>query len=324
MERRMERRRGHYRRGVEGKDHAMSWWAFWRRPTQAVAQQASPQGAPVRSIGERRFVAGVPYLLPKDMGETNRLDFQHYMLRFALKGNYATPIRDPRDILDVGCGTGRWAMEMAMEFPRANVIGVDVAPPVVEEATAADIRPDNYAFVQGNALERLPFADNSFDFVHQRLLTLAIPANRWPAVVQELLRVTRPGGWVELVEGGSDFTGSPVMETITSWGGQLLGRRGIDAGMAAQIGPLLSAAGTLDVIARSVALPIGRHGGRVGAMVETNTMTALGALRAPILSLSITDAQTFDSTITQAREEFAHGRYSIPFFIAYGRKPGAV
>ncbi|HET9109535.1 MAG TPA: methyltransferase domain-containing protein, partial [Ktedonobacterales bacterium] len=262
----------------------MSWLAFWRRKQQAVA---SPQAAAARTIGGRRFIAGVPYLLPKDIGETQRLDFQHYLLRYALKGNYAAPIRKASDILDVGCGTGRWAMEVAAEYPDANVIGVDVAPPPVEEGATTDTRPDNYAFVQGNVLERLPFADNSFDFVHQRLLILAIPANRWPGVTQELLRVTRPGGWVEMVEGGDNFEGSPVMDTITSWGQQLLRRRGIDSSVIAQTGPMLSASGATDVTTRTVRLPIGKHGGRVGAMVETNTITALTALRAPIISLGI-------------------------------------
>ncbi len=246
----------------------MSWLAFWRRPQQQTAERGT---APTRTVGGRRFVAGVPYLLPKDMGETNRLDFQHYMLRFALKGNYAAPIQNPRDILDVGCGTGRWAMELAQEFPRANVIGVDVAPPPAEDGAAstpgADARPTNYVFVQGNVLERLPFADNSFDFVHQRLLTLAVPGRRWPSVVQELLRVTRPGGWVELIEGGDNFSGSQAMEAITNWGQQLLQRRGIDSSMAAQIGPLLTAAGAVDVTARIVQLPLGKHGGRLGAKV---------------------------------------------------------
>lgn len=296
----------------------MSWLAFWRRKKLVAEAQ---QAATARTVGGRRFVSGVPYLLPKDMGEAQRLDFQHYLLRYALKGNYAAPIRQAGDILDVGCGTGRWAMEIANEFPGANVIGVDVAPPPTEAGATADARPDIYAFVQGNVLERLPFADNSFDFVHQRLLILAIPANRWPGVVHELLRVTRPGGWVELVEGGDNFQGSPVMDTITGWGQRLLQRRGIDSSIIAQIGPMLTASGATDVSTRTARLPIGKHGGRVGAMVETNTMTALAALRAPIISLGIADEQTYDATMARAREEFAHGAYSIPFYIAYGRKP---
>jgi hypothetical protein len=40
--------------------------------------------------------------------------FQHYLFRFALKGNYAVPleapVEAPANILDVGTGTGRWVL----------------------------------------------------------------------------------------------------------------------------------------------------------------------------------------------------------------------
>jgi ubiquinone/menaquinone biosynthesis C-methylase UbiE len=193
----------------------MSWLTFWRRKPAAVATAPSADSG---EIGGRRYVAGVPYVLPKDLDETNRLDFQHYMLRSFIKSNYVAPIGQPRDILDVGCGTGRWAMDLATEFPRANVIGVDVAPPpLADSAHGASVdAADNYTFVQGNVLERLPFADNSFDFVHQRYLILAIPASRWPLVVAELLRVTRPGGWVELIE-TEPPSGAPAMDQLAAW-----------------------------------------------------------------------------------------------------------
>ena len=64
--------------------------------------------------GKRRHLPQVPYLLPKDVLETQRLDFQFYLIRSILHGNHASPLRsDVASILDVGSGTGRWVMEMA-------------------------------------------------------------------------------------------------------------------------------------------------------------------------------------------------------------------
>lgn len=297
----------------------MSWLTFWRRPKQKDAEPSAARG---RMVGGRRFVAGVPYLLPKDLGETQRLDFQHYLLRYFFKGNYLAPIGKPRDILDVGCGTGRWAMELATEFPGANVIGVDVAPPPVAEANAGAnaLHVDNYTFVQGNALERLPFADNSFDFVHQRYLILAIPASRWPYVVAELMRVTRPGGWIELIE-TEPPNGSPAVTQLASWGAQLVGKRGMDLAMARQIGPLLTAGGATQVTARAQVIPVGKPGGRVGGMMVVDYMSALSAVRGPLAALGIASEAQFDETMARARQEFE--RYSFPqnVYIAYGRKP---
>lgn len=73
-----------------------------------------------------------------------------------------------------------------------------VAPP----AHLNDWYSENYTFVQGNILEQLPFAPMSFDFIHQRMLNFGIPRDKWQHVLQELLRVTRLGGWIELMEWG--------------------------------------------------------------------------------------------------------------------------
>ncbi len=204
----------------------MSWFfRLWGRGTHgATHEQAAPDAARYTIQGGRRRLAEAPYQLPSDMQETNRLDFQHYMLRYAMRGIYAAPVERPGGILDAGCGTGRWALEMATIFPDANVVGVDIAQPPVEDPTTLagfQARPDNFAFIQSNILEApLPFADNTFDYTHMRLLFLAIPADRWPGVIRELVRVTRPGGWVELVEGGFSQGVGPSLRPLQSLDGR--------------------------------------------------------------------------------------------------------
>ncbi|KAJ3130770.1 hypothetical protein HK100_007517 [Physocladia obscura] len=42
--------------------------------------------------------------------------------------------------------------------------------------------------------------DDTFDYVHQRMLVLGMPKDRFPDALNELIRVTKPGGWIELVE----------------------------------------------------------------------------------------------------------------------------
>src|SRR5262249_29785679 len=140
------------------------------RGTVAEERDAAPRR--FRWLGGRRQLVGTPYLLPSDQQEMNRLDFQHYLLRYSLRGNYAGPLRAPASILDVGSGTGRWALEMAQLFPQATVVGTDL----VEPEAKAQIQPGNaslptnYQFVLSNLLEGLPFPNNTFDFVHMRLL----------------------------------------------------------------------------------------------------------------------------------------------------------
>lgn len=295
-------------------------WPFRKRGPAVVAYQ-DPADRRFRFFGNRRHLAGLPYDLPKDDQEISRLDFQHYVLRYAFKGNYLAPLADPRDILDVGCGSGRWGQEIAFVFPNANVIGVDVVPPPADANPAESTRPPNYAFVPGNVLEGLPFADASFDYAHQRLLIGALPADQWPRVVAELRRVTRPGGWVELAEGHIRIDGGgPALKNLGDWGYKLTSMRGIDPGMFQRIGPLLRDAGLANVQQHNLRLPVGRKYGRLGYLMEANMFALYDALKGPMLATGTTTPEVWARTITQAGEEIARNKCSAMFCVAYGQR----
>ena len=82
---------------------------------------------------------------------------------------------------------------MATNYPCAEFTGIDISP-----IQPSQIKPKNFTFIQGNIFEGLPFADDSFDFVFQRLLVGAIPKDKWPFVIRELIRVLKPGGYLEV------------------------------------------------------------------------------------------------------------------------------
>jgi ubiquinone/menaquinone biosynthesis C-methylase UbiE len=94
----------------------------------------------------------------------------------------------PRRALDVGTGTGAGAFAIAQRFPDTEVVGVDLARGMVEEArrkTPAALE-DRVTFDVGDA-SKLPFADGSFDLVAH--------ANMIP-FFDEVARVVAPGGYV--------------------------------------------------------------------------------------------------------------------------------
>ncbi|KFY22784.1 hypothetical protein V491_02730 [Pseudogymnoascus sp. VKM F-3775] len=70
------------------------------------------------------------YGLPMDDKELNRLDMSHAKYYGLIeKKRFLAPIGDsPQKILDLGCGTGIWCIDVADEYPSAEVIGVDIAP----------------------------------------------------------------------------------------------------------------------------------------------------------------------------------------------------
>ncbi len=295
-------------------------WGSQRRNKSQDNIPESPQHSQRKkfySVEQRQYLAEVPYELPKDLEEINRLDFQHFMLRFLLKGNYVAPVRNPRNILDVGCGTGRWGMEISYVFPNARIVGVDMVP----QLSVNEYAIPNYTFVQANLLEGLPFQSNMFDFVHQRLLVLGIPVDKWPSAVHELRRVTAPAGWVELAEPSCGF-GAPAIERLFSWMEALSYLRNINVRAVAHIGELLKGAGLRYVRQHRVDIPVGEQGGRLGRMCGTDLMSIFKGIRGPIIGAQIASERDFDLTLARFQNELLTHLSYIPYFIAYGQKTG--
>jgi len=63
-----------------------------------------------------------------------RKDTQHVLFKMLIGGNYLGPVKETlgsagkRSVLDVGCGSCSFVLDIAKEFPDAQVIGCDVAP----------------------------------------------------------------------------------------------------------------------------------------------------------------------------------------------------
>lgn len=83
--------------------------------------------------------------------------------------------------------------EMAMAYPASSFFGTDIA-----DVFAFPNAPANCTFQVADTLKGLPFPDNTFDFVFQRFHELCFRKKEWPIVLEELKRVTKPGGWIEL------------------------------------------------------------------------------------------------------------------------------
>jgi ubiquinone/menaquinone biosynthesis C-methylase UbiE len=104
----------------------------------------------------------------------------------------------PRRALDLGTGTGDAAFAMARRWPAADVVGVDLAAAMVEQARGklpAELMP-RVRFEVADA-SRLPYPDAAFDLV---------AGNNMIPFFDELARVTAPGGSVVLAFSGGART----------------------------------------------------------------------------------------------------------------------
>ncbi|KAI0929195.1 hypothetical protein AcW1_006207 [Taiwanofungus camphoratus] len=144
------------------------------------------------------------YFLPADNEEHRRLDLQHQQYTLSLGRLYPAadlvwralrPLTDSRPtVLDVGTGSGSWAIDMAKEFPHCDIVGVDLVPPRVDGEL-----PTNCRFEIDDANLGFAHYKNSFDVVHARAISAGI--RDFPGLLQELAEVLRPGGILLLGDG---------------------------------------------------------------------------------------------------------------------------
>ena len=103
----------------------------------------------------------------------------------------------PRQILDVGCGTGYLLGQLAARAPQAGALaGIDPAPAMIEVATSA-ATDGRVRFVVGTA-ERLPWPDQKFD-----LVVSTTSFDHWAdqrAGLAQCARVLAPGGCLVLAD----------------------------------------------------------------------------------------------------------------------------
>lgn len=95
--------------------------------------------------------------------------------------NYFSPIKSQLEkginVLDSGCGPATWVFEMGETYPCSRFYGVDASCVFPET-----IKPANVEFVISNITKEIPYDKNFFDFVHQRLLVLALTDEDWTNV----------------------------------------------------------------------------------------------------------------------------------------------
>jgi len=110
-------------------------------------------------------------------------------------------------VLDVGCGTGGWLIEVAKTYPTAKrLVGVDASGKMLDYAREqAQIQQvsERVEFLAMDALLMLEFPVYSFDLVNHRFAGSWLRIWDWPKLLSEYRRVLRPGGVIRVSE--SDF-----------------------------------------------------------------------------------------------------------------------
>jgi methylase of polypeptide subunit release factors len=119
------------------------------------------------------------YLLPNDETEAERLDIHHALFLAVYNGKlHLAPIKsDVQRVIDLGTGTGIWAIDFADQYPSAQVIGNDLSP------IQPNIVPPNLQFFVDDIEDSWGYEDQPFDYVHARFLAGSILD--WPKLMRQ-------------------------------------------------------------------------------------------------------------------------------------------
>jgi malonyl-CoA O-methyltransferase len=110
-------------------------------------------------------------------------------------------LQAPERVLDVGAGTGRGTALLKKRYPKAQVIAVDMAQPMLHAARRHQglLRPFQRVCAEATAL---PLPDRSVDVLHSNLCFQWI--DDLPALFGECVRVLKPGGLLAFSSFGPD------------------------------------------------------------------------------------------------------------------------
>jgi SAM-dependent methyltransferase len=265
--------------------------------------------------------------------ELTRLIYQERLLTNAFDEQLpeSLDLSAVHDILDIACGPGSWALDMAYRYPKINVVGIDISKSVIEYVSASARSQgieDNASFLVMDATKQLAFPDNSFDLVHARLLLGFMLPDAWPALLQECLRITRPGGVICLTECEGSLTSSPALEQLNGMGmlamklaGRSFSPDGRSFGITPMLAPLLRDAGYQETKIKAHAIDFSagtvHHNG-----FYQDFVIILELARPLLLKLNLTTQEEAERLYYQALAEMMQNDFCALwyFLTAWGKK----
>ncbi|GBC00885.1 hypothetical protein RclHR1_00040036 [Rhizophagus clarus] len=212
--------------------------------------------------------------------DIDRQYFNHFFRRHIFQNNFSAPVEEKLieggcKVLDVGplcctnvlyisrCGPGTWLIDLANKYEDSSFFGIDI-----KSVCLSEIIPENLELIEADMFKGLPFPDNEFDFVHQEVMGLIIKAIQWDFVISELVRVTKPGGFIECVEYISPEKNGPMMSELYRTHAKICLERGVDTSLTSSLDELISSHPNISQVNKDErSFIIGPNGGKIGTTI---------------------------------------------------------
>ncbi|GBB92130.1 hypothetical protein RclHR1_01970012 [Rhizophagus clarus] len=240
------------------------------------------------------------YYLPNSHNDIDRLHANTFVKKEMFQGNFSVSIEEKLNkgckVLDVCCGPGTWLLDLAAKYKKSSFYGVDIKP-----IFPMEIKPPHLNFIQADVSNGIPFPDNEFDFVNQETMLFIWRIDQWDFILSELVRVTRPGGYIQICEKNFSVYKDmgPVLYNILENGHYASAlKRNVDMKITPRLkGKLESQLNITTVHEDEKSVVIGPNGGKIGI-----------AMQGIYLCYMSTDAtvETMSSLLGMTKKEYKH------------------
>ncbi|CAG8717655.1 5807_t:CDS:2, partial [Acaulospora morrowiae] len=266
-------------------------------------------------------------IFPINDKEIEREHLRHYIEREVFNGTFSSPVQDILEtgwarVLDVNCGPGTWLFELSSDYPGCNYFGTNSSHTISLLNNGG--KPFDVEFVDANLVKYdfkvcsdrenlneqecgLPFLDNSFDFVSMKYSSREYTVSEWEnTIIKELIRVLKPGGWLEL----TDFEltmdgGGPVLNKFLETKLKLLESFHLETDIIHNLPKIMEASGEfMNVQFEIKKFPLGKSSGKLGESGSTlyyETYKSILSYFAKHLGIKEKD---INATVDKIKEEF--------------------
>ncbi|KAF9344216.1 hypothetical protein BGX26_004645 [Mortierella sp. AD094] len=185
------------------------------------------------------------------------------------------------------------------------------------------IRPRNCDFHTEVPLNRLPFSNEQFDFVYQRRQGIVLMSTEWQRTILELFRVTKRGGWIEILEPDQFLRGGgELCQLAGEYCVALFESMGRNPNVVYEMQQLLESAGFVNVTAKVWSIPVG-WGGPVGQAMLVNQRQFVNELEPIYVRQGHGESQEFREITNGIFEEAVEKKAYINYHVFVAQKPAS-
>ncbi|KAK0715570.1 S-adenosyl-L-methionine-dependent methyltransferase [Lasiosphaeris hirsuta] len=267
------------------------------------------------------------YPIPNDDLEQDREDMKHALMLELTDGKlFHAPIGgDPKKIVDIGTGTGIWAIEMGDLFPGAEILGLDLSPIQPQWV------PPNVKFMIDDVEDE--WANGSgWDYAHFRSMSLVL--RDLQKTIDQTYRHLKPGGWIEFQEiHGKPHCDDGTMgdDDVTTQFYQLcvdaMARFSMNLDVVSSVGEYLERAGFVNLTCVRRKVPVGTWAkGKtmrlIGMYVRETAIHSMPSLAKAFANLGMSEVEreVWAAKMRKGLEENHKHRY-FNYYFWYAQKP---